>query len=381
MKVAIMHHSLNSTGGGERVCINLIEALRERGYDVILATTEKTDWNRVERSLGKSLNVEEISLIPCRLMMFGIYQRPLTGVLTPVLRKKADLVINTHGDAIFGSSDITYMHYPVIALMHERPEAYVKYRRSLFWRIYFTPYELTQRILLRLFLKGSLIITNSKFSARAIEQYLGRKATVVNPPVDTKTFSPKSFRRKKPNIVLVVGRFTPEKRYDLIPLIATKCKNAKFFVVGSVSPKNEPYYNEVQSLVEKHSVTNVTLMRDVPLEQLRELYEEASIYLHLMVSEHFGIAVAEAMSAGCVPVIHKSGGAWTEILEAGKYGFGYDHIQDCANTINRLIDSDLSEMRAKVQRKAQEFSEEAFKRKMMQVVESHARLRGRSWNE
>jgi len=103
--------------------------------------------------------------------------------------------------------------------------------------------------------------------------------------------------------------------------------------------------------------------------------------LHLMVSEHFGIAVAEAMSAGCVPVIHKSGGAWTEILEAGKYGFGYDHIQDCANTINRLIDSDLSEMRAKVQRKAQEFSEEAFKRKMMQVVESHARLRGRSWNE
>jgi len=169
MKVGIIHNSLNSTGGGERLCLETIKSLKEAGYKVALATIEPTDWRKVKRIIGEITKPDmEISLLNFKTRMFGIYMRLLTSFLASKLKKRCDIILNTHGDILPIEADIIYMHYPTFALLKENP-VNMKYSSSLFWRAYFIPYEGVQRFLIKRFL-NSLILTNSIFSKKAIRK-------------------------------------------------------------------------------------------------------------------------------------------------------------------------------------------------------------------
>lgn len=378
--IIVLHHRLNKGGGTKRVCLAVIDALLGEGYNVTLYTWEKTNWEKVKKFFGKEIKVKEKALRRRYLQLFGIYQRPFTGLFTYKLRKKADLVINTFGDMIFAYSDLTYIHDPFAMLRYrnfkEHSEYSVdfeksKYAKSLFWKLYFKPYELVHKRILNHFTRGSMILTNSKYSSWMIKKCLNRKAHVLYPPVDIEFFRVTSFNKKNKNIVLSVGRFDPKKRYELIPVIAKKCKDAKFIIAGSLDPKNFFYFRKIKKLIAKYKVQNVKLIRDASLLSLKELFTMASIYLHLMVSEHFGIAVVESMSAGCIPVVHRSGGPWMDIADMGKYAFGYDTIDECANMISELIsksDEQLDSMRVTMQKRAQAFSADNFKKGLLKIV-------------
>ena len=60
MKALILHNTLNSVGGGERVCLAVIEALKDAGWEVCLATVEPTDWSRVEKIVGRVVIPKEV---------------------------------------------------------------------------------------------------------------------------------------------------------------------------------------------------------------------------------------------------------------------------------------------------------------------------------
>ena len=370
VRVLIVHHSLNTVGGAERLCLNVIEALKEAGHKVVLASLEKPDWDRVRRAFGRSVRVESRYVLPFRLRMFGIYQRPLTGLVAQAVRGDADMVVNTHGDLMPCHADLTYMHYPVMALGLEAGSKYVS---SPFWRLYFTPYEVGQKLMLKLFLRRSVIATNSTFSAEAIRKFIGAPAVVVYPPVDVETFH--SERDKDPKLVLTVGRYSPEKRYELVPRIARRCRGLRFVVAGSLTPRGEAYLRRLRAEAKSLGADNVEFLTDLPLGELRSLYGEASVYLHLMVNEHFGISVVEAMASGCVPVVHRSGGTWRDILAEGRYGFGYGSIRECVETLERVSRGDVEELREEVRRRAWDFSEDRFKSRFLNVFDRVASLK------
>ena len=99
MKALILHNTLNSVGGGERVCLAVIEALKDAGWEVCLATVEPTDWSRVEKIVGRVVKPDvEMSLFPFKVRMFGIYMRLLTYYFAIKAGKNCDLIIITHGD-------------------------------------------------------------------------------------------------------------------------------------------------------------------------------------------------------------------------------------------------------------------------------------------
>ena len=43
--IAVTHHSLNIPGGAKRLCLSVIEAIRNEGHEVSLFTAKKTDWS------------------------------------------------------------------------------------------------------------------------------------------------------------------------------------------------------------------------------------------------------------------------------------------------------------------------------------------------
>ncbi|RLE53763.1 MAG: hypothetical protein DRJ26_02980 [Candidatus Methanomethylicota archaeon] len=377
MNILITHNSLNSTGGGERVCLHIIKALMEANHNVSLATVERTNWNKVFKVMGIELPrvPKEFSLTK-QLKMFGIYQRQLLFITTLKLKKEYDVVINTHGDTMIIPADITYMHFPTITMLHGQWSPYVKYSKSLFWRAYFTPYELilnfTKRTLNRTFL-----LTNSKFSKEVIRKYLDRDALIVYPPVEIYDYLILSENDQREDAVVTISRFTPEKHLHLVPHIAKILPKVNFYIIGSVRGfKSEEYFERIVKLKEKLNVNNLKLLPNAPHKVKLETLSKCKVLLHLYPYEHFGIAVVEGLASGCLPVVHQSGGQWMDIAECGKYGLGYKSLSpsEIASTIKLALNMWNPKLKRILVNRAKKFSDAIFRRKILYIVEKYAHL-------
>jgi len=108
-----------------------------------------------------------------------------------------------------------------------------------------------------------------------------------------------------------------------------------------------------------------------------ELLRKAKIYLHPMKYEHFGITMVEAMASSLVPVVHKSGGLWTDIVEFGRYGFGFKDTEEASNYIKDIIklgEDELESLRARYVAKATIFSYKRFSYyvgKLIDIMSKH----------
>ena len=97
MKTAILHNTLNSTGGAERLCVASIEALKNAGHDVTLVTFDKTVWSNVQEAFGDVVKPNyEKTLFNHKIPYFGIYQRVISSLPLLFMRKDFDFIFNTH---------------------------------------------------------------------------------------------------------------------------------------------------------------------------------------------------------------------------------------------------------------------------------------------
>ncbi|MCK4483161.1 glycosyltransferase, partial [Candidatus Bathyarchaeota archaeon] len=99
----------------------------------------------------------------------------------------------------------------------------------------------------------------------------------------------------------------------------------------------------------------------------------AKVYLHIMPYDHFGISVVEGMASGCVPVVHRSGGPWLDILDGrqGEYGFSYATAEEAASYVDTLVtDENLrNKIASRAFHRAKKFRRAVFMEKMVDVVE------------
>ena len=118
---------------------------------------------------------------------------------------------------------------------------------------------------------------------------------------------------------------------------------------------------------------NVEFLRDIDFSKLIALYSKSKIYRHAMRNEHFGISVVETMAAGLVPVIHRSGASWQDMLRMrqGVHGFSYTTASEAADIIRELIVDERKRRRIVENNMGylEVFSEEEFKRRISDIVE------------
>jgi glycosyltransferase involved in cell wall biosynthesis len=163
------------------------------------------------------------------------------------------------------------------------------------------------------------------------------------------------------NVVVTAARGVPEKNLELFWEVARRCPNYEFVLLLTQDPRFVEYSRALQG--------NVPMNGRVIVDPGKEVYQEtlakSRIYLHLMRGEHFGITVVESMSAGCVPVVHDSGGP-KEIV--GSSGL----LWQKANEIPKLLaDADTSYERiSRLSReRARTFSREKFDKSFGEVLE------------
>ena len=182
------------------------------------------------------------------------------------------------------------------------------------------------------------VVANSAYTARWIERRWGRRARVLHPPV-----FPIAPREKRPWIA-AVGRFTgggrSKRQVEMIELF----RNARLagWELHLVGTAQDPEY--VRRATEAARGLPVVFHLDASRAELEEVCGAASIFWHFTGAgedpeaapermEHFGIATAEAMSAGAVPVVVARGGQ-PEIV--GEAGVLWETLKDCAEATQRL---------------------------------------------
>jgi glycosyltransferase involved in cell wall biosynthesis len=82
---------------------------------------------------------------------------------------------------------------------------------------------------------------------------------------------------------------------------------------------------------------NVELYPNAPGDVKVALMDQARVFLHATINEHWGVVVAEAMARGLPVVVHRSGGAWSDLAMGGEVGLGYEGVDEAVNALTRLL--------------------------------------------
>jgi hypothetical protein len=147
---------------------------------------------------------------------------------------------------------------------------------------------------------------------------------------------------------------------------------ARLLLIGNVVPGHEAYLDQLRH---KAAGLNVDIITGQSQERVLQLLQSALVQWHMTGAdlivrdpasyEHFGMAIVEGMSLGCLPVVLKHGGG-VDIVQDGVNGFlaaDVDEIVDKTAAAYALPAADLRKMTAAGGTQATVFSPAAFSRK------------------
>ena len=218
-----------------------------------------------------------------------------------------------------------------------------------------------------------LILANSSWTADKISKFYSinrNKIWVLHPPVEVEYFSEAISNERKENLIVTLSRFTPEKRLYEILKAAEILPNYKFLMVGTAGRYSQTVISKMRGIIEKRRLDNVHLMMNIPRPQVRETLGKARFYLHPPFAEHFGISVVEAMAAGCIPIVYRDGGAWSDIVSRVDEELGYNDISEVPSIVKKFENNrDFEErIRSVAMNISQEFSFKRFKERLSKYL-------------
>lgn len=200
-------------------------------------------------------------------------------------------------------------------------------------------------------------IANSRVVARRIRKRYGRRATIINPPVNTGLYNPRSDGTHG-DYFLAVSRMIPYKRLDIVIDAFTKLK-LPLKVVGS---------GRQGSQLRANAGPNVQFVGPVSDAQLRELYAGCRA-LVFPGEEDFGITPLEAQASGRPVIAYGAGGALESVVPGvtGEF-FGTQTTECLAETVSRF-DERRYDPQA-IRKHAEGFDTEVFKSKIRAYIKA-----------
>jgi len=325
-----------------------------------LITFGRPNWERVEYVLGNVSRPDfEVRVYPFKLGILGIYQRLLTSVVVPLTREKFDVILNTHGDWIPTKTDLTYIHGGMTyALPLAENPALVKYRG--FWRLYYEPYwRLTKSLC-----APGLVLTNSIFSQKYLAS-AGISSTVVYPPIET-GYSSLAGKSARSNEILTLSRISPEKELEIIPEIASLTMGKIYHIVGTTTVASQRVIRAIVRRAKELGVRDkIRFHLDPSAKDVLSLQSICKVYLHTMKHEHFGMAVAESMSIGCLPVAYEGGGIPEFVPEENLYRTP----EEAGEIIEELCDSWTVEKSERISESVEWLNPQRFGREICSIIE------------
>ena len=201
--------------------------------------------------------------------------------------------------------------------------------------------------------------------ARRIEEFYGRPARVIHPPVDTGHYTPSD--RRGGGFALAVSRMVPYKRLDLAIRACHRVGHP--LVVAGAGPAEQ----DLRALAARLAA-DVRFVVDPDDVRLRDLYRAADVVV-FPAEEDFGIVPVEAQACGTPVVALGRGGALETVIPAVTGALVEEQDEEAfAAAIETVLSGpvDAGECR----RSAERFSAAVFVERLVEWVIGAAAARG-----
>lgn len=450
LSVAFFHPYCNDGGGGERVLWAAIESILKKykkDVQIIIYTgdtnaTPDEILERVKQRFNMNMQVYKSSItfvyLRTRFMVEAKYYRVFTllgqSIGSMVLGCEAlvrfvpDVYIDSMGYAftyplfryLASVPILAYVHYPTISTdmleqVRERRPTYNNRRliannsnvsqiKLIYYRIFAYIYGWCGRC-------AQMAFCNSSWTKGHVERIWGlspRSIHLVYPPCDVQEFlsMPLVNDDEQPlKTIVSVGQFRPEKDHtlqirsfhELLQRIPEHRDKLRLILIGSVRHDDDQQrVDELQTLVENLNLTQeVEFQLNINFAQLKGYLNKATIGLHTMWNEHFGIGsyrtknksakflnsnfsgIVEMMAAGAVVLAHKSGGPKMDIIDEGETGFLASDIDSYATAMRQILEmksTERQQIREHARESVDRFSAKKFEEQFMEPLEKVLKL-------
>lgn len=338
---------LDNLGGGERYMLSIASALEDIGHSVYFSWDSQSRIEKIATDLNIHLkspkidsNIKDLYISRNFLAMFKM------------TRKYDHIFYLSDGSIPLLGGKKNYIHFQV------------PFRNRRF-------NNLKNKIKLSSIHK---IIVNSKFTKKHIDSSYQVNSTVLYPPVKLIKHS-----GKKSNIILSLGRFESSiniKRQDVLIEAFIELEKVhqdwKLVLAGSSTDTN--LVKRYKNITKGH---NIEIHTNINYDDLQRLYSKSSIYWSATgydvdenknpeLTEHFGISIVEAASAGSIPLFIPKGGT-TEIIPDSD--FHWNTIEELVNkTKDAIFNASVNQTKLK-KLDLKKYEYDRFKSSLIELIQ------------
>ena len=388
VRISVVHHRLDLLGGGERVCLSLLRALDRTRHETCLrchvpppgvrfagggGDNDNNNNNDDDAAPGEGADARSEDFRRVRLDQ--VPRRAGPGMRPDSAAESADLFRHTDSDVAVVTDG---------GFVMERTDAprvvwYCNSALGFEMQVLSLPRPRHPRNMLRLWRNRRLIrrriaaagdakvvvVPNTESTKRAVSAAIGRPVggRVVYPPVDVGRFSALGDRRgARERRTATVARFAPEKNLGAAVRIMREA-GGRYDIVGNAMGPLQ--LAELERVRRAASGGQMRLHANVGQGVLEDVVGGARAYLQTS-EETFGIAVVEAVAAGCVPVVPDNS-AHPETVPFKELRYGTE--SEAAGIVRGALDGRYDHLLPGLRGHARRFSEEAFQEAMLGIIE------------
>lgn len=374
----LVQRGLEAPGGAAGVAAWMVEALKP-DHVVTLLAWRQPDLPAVNRFFGTTLGHSDLTVIqPPAGLRRAVDAMPVASYLLryAILLREAkrlargfDVLVTGDNEADFGPHGVQYVNYPWNLLprpalerrWYHRPSLVAAYR-ALCIRV--ADFSLER-------MRQTAMLVNSDYVGGLVRARYDLAPRTLYPPV-MGAFPVVPWEARE-RAFLCVGRIAPDKEVDRVIDILARVRAARPQVrLRLVGTPEGQYAERVAARVRAEGAGWITIESALPREALTRLMAGHRYGIHGHRTEHFGMAVAEMVHAGCIVWVPNSGG---QVEIVGDVRLRYDTVEGAAAAIVRTLDDPAEEadLRAHLARQARLFSAERFVREFRSVVAARAR--------
>ncbi len=349
MKILLYHTLEDTLGGAELVLIHVMNHfLKNPQNTVTILGFQPPDLSRMEEFAKIPLPRDRIlSLQPHLPAFFKKVPEGFFQIKTAFLQRFAktissdfDVCFSTCGEVDFGRRGIQYIHMPVFAPYAVLNKYRILHDKSRLNRFPYlsTPYEFLVRLIAKNKahnIENNLSLTNSRFMQGVIAECYKINAQIIYPSL----FDPLALKPAQSTVrafrIACVGRVCSDKNtlelMDLFSLIHMHLPALELMVAGNATDKS--YFNAVKERAKELDIP-VVFKTDISRVEIEDVLKTSLFFINPKNYEHFGIATLESIAAGCLPIVHRSGGS-VEIVPAPELQF--ENGPDLVDKLQKLI--------------------------------------------
>lgn len=215
--------------------------------------------------------------------------------------------------------------------------------------------------------RGDHYVINSHFTAGLFKEAHGVSLPVIHPPINLSGRSFADDDLPQRDTITFFSRVSTYKRPEMVIELASRFKQYRCVIMGSVTPERQAFFNKLKELAQQCGRPDIIFLATPSNQRVLEELARTRFYVFPAVNEHFGMTTPEAIASGAIPFVHDTGGQ-REIVPDSRLRFTDNDFYSKFEALTRIPENELVVVRRMLANHVNQYSEERFIEHMMAAL-------------